>query len=47
MSLSSIQADGHKSLREGDAVEFDVIEGETGPQTHEVKMLQAQTIEHS
>ena len=36
---SSIQTDGYKSLSEGDPVEFDVIEGEKGPQADEVTPL--------
>jgi CspA family cold shock protein len=37
--FSSIQADGYKALKEGDEVEFDIIEGEKGPQTHDVRKL--------
>ena len=34
---SSIQNDGYKSLKEGDAVTFDIIQGETGrPQADRV-----------
>ena len=33
---SSIQLDGYKSLREGDDVEFDVIQGSKGPQADQV-----------
>ena len=33
---SSIQRDGYKSLKEGDEVEFDVIQGEKGPQADNV-----------
>jgi CspA family cold shock protein len=36
---SAIQREGYKSLKEGDAVEFDVIEGERGPQADQVKRL--------
>ncbi len=34
--FSSIQSDGYKSLKEGDPVEFDVIQGEKGPQADQV-----------
>ena len=33
---SSIQKDGYKSLKEGELVEFDVIQGEKGPQADQV-----------
>lgn len=33
---SSIQGDGFKTLAEGDAVEFDVIESEKGPKADKV-----------
>ena len=38
---SSIQIDGYKSLKEGDEVEFDVIQGEKGPQADQVARLKA------
>ena len=33
---SSIQTDGYKSLKEGDPVEFNIIQGEKGPQADHV-----------
>jgi CspA family cold shock protein len=32
--FSSIQKDGYKSLKEGDEVIFDIIQGEKGPQAN-------------
>ena len=34
---SSIQSDGYKTLKEGDEVEFDVVQGPQGPQADQVK----------
>ena len=33
---SSIQHDGYKSLKEGDLVQFDIVQGDKGPQTDKV-----------
>ena len=35
---SSIQLDGYKSLKEGDPVTFDIIQGEKGPQADQVEL---------
>ena len=36
---SSILSEGFKALKEGDEVEFDVIEGEKGPQADQVRRV--------
>lgn len=37
--FSAIQGEGFKTLDEGDQVEFEVIQGEKGPQAANVKKL--------
>ena len=37
--FTSIQGDGYKSLKEGDAVEFAIVQGPKGPQTDNVVRL--------
>ncbi len=38
---TSIQLDGYKSLKEGDEVEFDIIQGAQGPQADKVSRVKA------
>ena len=38
---SNIQGDGFKTLQEGQAVEFDVVQGQKGPQAENVRPLSA------
>ena len=37
--FSSIQRDGYKSLKEGEPVQFDIIQGEKGPQADQVSPI--------
>ncbi|WP_027339014.1 cold shock domain-containing protein [Halonatronum saccharophilum] len=37
--FSAIEGDGFKSLDEGQAVEFEIVEGERGPQADKVSKL--------
>ena len=34
--FTAIQSDGYKSLKEGDAVQYDVVQGDKGPQADQV-----------
>lgn len=37
--FSAIQKDGYKSLEEGQAVEYDVVKGDRGPQAANVTLV--------
>jgi len=38
---TAIQTDGYKSLKEGDDVEFDIVQGDKGPQADQVQRPQS------
>ena len=38
---SAINSDGYKSLQEGDDVEFEIVQGEKGPQADKVRRMGA------
>lgn len=37
--FTSIQGEGYKTLKEGDMVSFEIVQGEKGPQADKVKVL--------
>jgi CspA family cold shock protein len=37
---SAIQSDGYKTLKEGQAVEFEIVQGPQGPQANNVTVIQ-------
>ena len=38
--FSAIQVDGYKSLAEGDEVQFEIVQGQNGPQADKVSRVQ-------
>lgn len=38
--FSAIQVDGYKTLNEGQAVEYEVNDGEKGPQAYDVRKIE-------
>lgn len=41
---SAIAADGYRTLQEGDAVQFEIVEGTKGPQAADVSVLPDQAV---
>jgi cold shock protein len=44
---SAIQLDGYKTLKEGDDVEFDIVQGQKGPQADSVTRLKDVVATHN
>jgi CspA family cold shock protein len=44
---SAIQLDGYKTLKEGDDVEFDIVQGQKGPQADSVTRLRDAAAAHT
>jgi CspA family cold shock protein len=44
---SAIQLDGYKTLKEGDDVEFDIVQGQKGPQADSVIRFKDQAAAHT
>ena len=44
---TAIETDGYKSLREGELVEYDVIQGDKGPQADRVRRLKDEEVPKS
>ena len=39
--FSAIEMEGYKSLKEGENIEFELVDGPKGPQAHKVRRLEA------